>query len=127
MKGNISVLLVDDDRDMLETQADILEASGFDVDTAAHGEEAEKKFRSRTYDVAVVDIMLPGIKGVELVRKLKPAYPGTCFLLVTGYAGTQLAQNAVAEKSVQVLYKPIDPDKFIAAIRQLATTGKDCK
>ncbi len=125
MKRNISVLLTDDDPGLLETLADILEVSGFDVDIAAHGKDAEEKFRTRTYDVAAIDIMLPDINGVELVRKLKPAYPDARFIMMTAYPDTEFARNAEADTEVRVMHKPIDPDDLMAVIRELAGAGKD--
>jgi DNA-binding response OmpR family regulator len=90
MEPEGSVLLVDDNTSMLETLRDILEISGFQVDTSVDAEDAAGKFQTNNYDVAVVDVVLPRMNGVDLVRKLKPSYPNTSFVIFTAYTDSRL-------------------------------------
>ncbi len=119
MEKNSRVLLVDDNLGMLETLSDILESHGLKVDTATNGQEATQKFQVQSYDVAVVDIVLPGISGLELIRKLRPDHPDTRFIVITAYTDTKLAREAHEENVVGVLYKPLDPDKLVTMVKGL--------
>ncbi len=117
MKGRL--LLIDDNPGMLETLSDILTSYGLEVDTAATSQEAINQFKSHSYNVAVVDIILPGINGVELIRRLKPEYPDTDFLVITAYTDSDLALQARDEQAVGILYKPVDPDQLVSMVRNL--------
>ena len=72
---NINVLIVDDDRDFAESLAMVLDGRGYQVDTVHSGEGAIRKFREKDFDIAFIDVKLPGKNGVESfmeIRKIKP-------------------------------------------------------
>jgi YesN/AraC family two-component response regulator len=122
MTDKTRVLIVDDNLGMLETLGDILTVSGFDVGTACDGQSAITMFMVRPYDVAVVDIIMPGMNGLDLIRRLKPDYPEAKFIVLTAYSNTPLAKEA--EQVAAVLYKPADPDRIISLIREISA-GSD--
>jgi len=123
MNEQFRVLLVDDNLGMLETMADILNASGLNVDTANDGPSAIAMFKTRPYDAAVVDIIMPGMNGIELIKRLKPDFPNTRFIVLTAYSNTPLAMEA--EQIAAVLHKPVDPGHLIRLIRELQPAATD--
>ncbi len=113
------VLIVDDNAGMLETLADIVEAAGYSVDTAPDGRTALGRMAEADYDIAVFDIVLPDINGIELVRSTRPEHPKTKYVIITAYTNTDLVERVRSEPVVEILYKPLAPDRLLAALRQL--------
>ena len=112
------ILLVDDDAAIRSTMQAILEDEGFLVDSASTGKEAIEKTKQKTYDVALLDIRLPDMEGIELLHLMKDDLPRTRKIMVTGYPSMQNAVDAVNERADAYLIKPVDPDKLLATIRQ---------
>ena len=115
------VLLVDDNVGMLETLSDIISTSGIDVDTAPDGARALALMEKNAYDIAVFDIVLPDIDGVDLVRRTQPRYPNTKFVIITAYTNSELTDRARAEPVSEILFKPIEPSRLIQVLRRLAS------
>jgi DNA-binding NtrC family response regulator len=114
--GSMRVLIVDDEPSMLLTLAANLELEGFDVDTAATGDEALEKFAERPFDIVMSDIRMPGMNGVELFRRVRALAPSLPVVLMTGFAVEGLVQEAVQEGAFAVLPKPFDIPKAIRAL-----------
>ena len=94
--GNPSLLLVDDDLDVCANMADILaDLGGYHVDVAHDGPSALHLVRQRPYDVALLDLKMPGMDGLTLYRELKQLRSGTVAILVTAYA-SELATDEAA-------------------------------
>ncbi|MHB1558332.1 MAG: response regulator [Isosphaeraceae bacterium] len=103
-----SVLVVDDDVDICANMADILADSGYEVDVAHEGTTALEKVRRRSYDVALLDLRMPGMDGVTLCREIRRICPGVVSMLVTAYAGDETARQAVDAGAWRILSKPVD-------------------
>lgn len=113
-----SVLLVDDDEDICDNMADILTDLGYDVDIAHEGGAALDLVRKRAYDVALLDLKMPGMDGLTLYREIKKVQAGTSAFLLTAYAGASTAQAAVAAGMDRVLAKPVDLPRLLALIAE---------
>ena len=125
MKDPTHVLLVDDNLGMLETLSDILTSYGFEVSTAVDGQEALGKFKQQEFTVAVVDIILPGINGVELIRQLRPAHPDSHFIVITAYTDSELTRQARDEEVAAIMYKPVDPHQLVTKVKELPGVKTD--
>jgi DNA-binding response OmpR family regulator len=119
---NIRVLLVEDNPGLLDTLADILQAAGMEVDTAMDAPAAFGMLEGGRYDVAVVDIILPGPSGVEVIRKFKSSSPATRIIACTAYYDSELLSEAQALGIDQTVHKPADPALLIALVRELAAS-----
>jgi len=104
------ILVVDDDENVRESLRAILSAKGYDVDLAADGKEAIRKTESAAYNVALTDIRLPDMNGVELLTRMKDTVPKMRKIVVTGYPSMQ---NAKADA---YLLKPVDVEKLLTTI-----------
>lgn len=102
-----SILLVDDDRDICENMADILTDLGYRVDVAHEGRTALELARARPYDVALLDLKMPGMDGLTLYREIKKVRAEMVALLITAHAGGSTAEEAVTAGMWQVLPKPV--------------------
>jgi DNA-binding response OmpR family regulator len=124
---NTRVLLVEDNPGLLDTLADILRATGMDVDTALDAPAALSLVADGRYDVAVVDMVLPGPSGVEVIRKFKASSPATRIIVCTAYYDSELLVQAQALGIDRTIHKPADPVMLIGLIKKLvepASGGK---
>lgn len=119
MNRSLRVLVVDDDRHMVRTLADILSAKGFQAEPAFSASEALSKAAAAAYDCALVDIRLPGFDGVELLKGLNEKAPGLPVVLMTAYTRDERVQEGIREGAVTVLTKPFDIRPLLDFLKQL--------
>jgi len=115
------VLLVDDEPDFLEVMAERMEARGMNVVTAASAEEALKRITAESFDAVVLDFMMPGMDGIETLRKLKDDRPELQIILLTGYATVEKSVEAMKLGAMDFMEKPADMEKLTAKIKQAQT------
>lgn len=102
------VLVVDDEEDTCRNLSDILADLGYRADYACDGPTALELVRRTPYDVALLDLKMPGMDGLTLYREIKKLRAGTVALLVTAYAGGATADEALGAGAWKVLPKPVD-------------------
>jgi DNA-binding NtrC family response regulator len=112
------ILVVDDDDTIRATMKAILEDEGYEVDLAASGKEGIQKAKETSYNIALLDIRLPDMEGVELLKLMKPAEPRTRKIMVTGYPSTQNAIEALNKNADAYLIKPVDIEKLLSTIKE---------
>ncbi|TFH23632.1 response regulator [Candidatus Bathyarchaeota archaeon] len=118
MNNEIRILIVDDDDTIRSTMKAILEDEGYEVDLATSGKEGVQKAKETSYNIALLDIRLPDMEGVELLKLMKPAVPRTRKLMVTGYPSTQNAIEALNKNADAYLIKPVDIEKLLSTIKE---------
>lgn len=116
IKGNI--LIVDDEPDMLETCSDILRAQGYQVQTCVESIKALDMLASFEPEVMMVDLMMPKMGGMELMREVRKQNPDISIIIFTGYPTIESAVNAVREGAVDYLVKPFLANQFIGLIEK---------
>jgi len=112
------ILVVDDDENIRNTMKTILEDEGYIVDLAATGSEAIQKTKQTAYNIALLDIRLPDMEGVELLKLIKDTVPRTRKIMVTGYPSMQNAISALNKSADAYLIKPIDIENFLNIIKE---------
>ena len=117
MDKHARILIVDDDESVRDTTKAILESEGYIVDYAATGKEAIEKAQEATYNLALLDIRLPDVDGVELLKLMKNSVPRTRKIMVTGYPTMQNAISALNKNADAYLVKPIDMEKLLKLIK----------
>jgi DNA-binding NtrC family response regulator len=118
LNNETKILIVDDDDTIRSTMKAILEDEGYKVDLAASGKEGIQKAKETSYNIALLDIRLPDIEGVELLKLMKPAEPRTRKIMVTGYPSTQNAIEALNKNADAYLIKPVDIEKLLSTIKE---------
>lgn len=118
MGNSARILVVDDDENIRKTLSAILKNEGYTVDVAQSGSEAIQKTKAAAYNVALIDIRLPDIEGIELLSKIKDSVPKTRKIIVTGYPTLRNAVAAVNQKADTYLMKPVDIEKLLETIRE---------
>ncbi len=115
---NVRVLLVEDDEDNRELMAEVLEAAGCEVTTAATGAAGLAALRALPVDVVITDVGMPGMGGLELARAVKGIAPTVPVVVVTGWAGRDDIARARGKEVDLVLVKPVDPEALVGAIKE---------
>jgi DNA-binding NtrC family response regulator len=114
-----AILLIDDEELIRATLAEFLAGEGFPVTACASGEEALEKAASQRFDLALCDVQLPGIDGLEVLDRLQQLSPETFVLLITAYATVESAVEAFKRGAQDYLMKPILLDEVLGKIRRL--------
>ena len=117
MEDRAKILIVDDDEAIIETMKAILEDEGYIVDTALTGGEAIKKTQKEAFNIVLLDIRLPDIEGVEVLKLLKDTVPRTRKIMITGYPSMQNAIDALNKNADAYLIKPINIESFLETVR----------
>lgn len=121
----MDVLLVDDEEELASALAERLNMRGIDTDWVTTGDEALQKVASKHYDLAVLDMKMPNISGLELKAQLQARVPGLQFIFVTGY-GSEKDFEQVACQSGEACYlvKPVDIKLLIQRMHELTSASE---
>ncbi len=119
------ILIVEDEDVTRETLAAILREKKYKVITAQDGYEAIANLQSTFIDVAIIDIKLPGINGVETYKIIKKKYPEIKGIMITAYALSSYIKNALESGAVSCLFKPFDVDELLLLIKDLCHEEKN--
>jgi CheY-like chemotaxis protein len=114
MTDSGKMLIVDDDRDMAESIADLVEIRGYEADLAASGPEAIAKFQECDYDMAFMDVRMPGMNGIECLLEILKLKPNAKVVMMTAYSVEQLLNKALMNGAAGILYKPFELSEFLA-------------
>ena len=112
------ILIVDDEPIVRESIRDWLKDAGYQVVTAASGEEALELVEQQDFGVMVVDIRLPGKTGISVLKEVKALKPEIKSIVITAYSTADLAAEAAKLGAVDFLIKPIAPDELERVIRE---------
>lgn len=113
-----SILVVDDDVDTCKNLFDILTDLGYHVAVAHSGPSALELVRRRRFDVALLDLKMPGMDGLELYQAIRRLRADTVALIVTAYAGGNTAEEALAAGAWRLLPKPVDFPRLLGLVDQ---------
>jgi DNA-binding NtrC family response regulator len=109
---NFNVLLVDDELEFLETLVKRLTKRGLNISTAKSGEDALKIIGGKGIDVAVLDVRMPGMDGIQTLRKIKKIEPLMEVIMLTGHASVEVAIQGMELGAFDYLMKPADIDEL---------------
>ncbi len=112
------ILIVDDDENIRKVLQTILEDEGYTVDTAETGQGALQKTEKSFYNLALIDVRLPDIEGIELLTRFRENKPKMRKIIVTGYPTLQNAVSAVNKGADAYIMKPFDVDKILLTIKE---------
>ena len=118
--SGLKVLLVDDEEEFVSALAERLRLRGFDVETAGRGEDALRVMETRLPDVVVMDLMMPGLGGMETLRRIKAKHSGLGVILLTGHGGAKEGEEGVRSGAFDYLMKPLNIGELIDKIREAA-------
>ncbi len=105
------VLIVDDERNIRLTLQGALEAIGLEVEAVMQGEEALQKLTEKNYDVMILDLRLPGMDGLAVLRQVADRFSETKVIIITAYGTVEAVVEAMKLGAVDFLQKPFEPQE----------------
>ncbi len=112
----IRVLIVDDEEEFVKPLKERLELREMDVSTATSGEEALEKIKQLNYDVIILDIVMPGMDGIDALEMIKRDKPLTEVIMLTGHATVESAIEGMKQGAFDYLMKPTKTDDLIGKV-----------
>src|ERR687886_800079 len=112
-----SVLIVDDERGIRETLRAVLEDEGFEVETAASGEECLKMVERRSFGCVLLDVWLPGIDGLETLARMKDRGTDASVVMISGHGTIETAVRATKLGAFDFIEKPLSIEKTVLTVR----------
>ncbi len=119
MCSSRTILVVDDDPNLRETLALILQQAGYQVAVADSAEAALKCLRTSDYALAFLDVKMPGRDGLSILPEIRRLYPGLPVLILSAYDPTDSERHIWERNASGFLTKPVEPTKILAEIRTL--------
>lgn len=125
--GNRKILIIDDEPTIADTLSVIFSSSGYDSRAVYSAEQALEMLEEWRPDLAIIDVVLPGMNGIEFAIFVKASYPGCQFLLFSGQPGTSnLLEEAKSKGHLfDILAKPLHPTLMLATVAQMLTPCQD--
>jgi DNA-binding response OmpR family regulator len=114
-----TILIVDDEENLRKTLSRILSKAGYSVTTASSGEEGLSLLQAGAFDMAFIDLLMPGIGGVELLGEIREIYPDMPVLILTAHATLETAIEAVRKGARDYLMKPADPQLILDRVKDI--------
>lgn len=120
------VLLVDDEIELVSALGERLVIRGIEAEWVGTGEEALQKVAREAFDLAVLDMKMPGIAGLALKERLQAQDPHLKFIFLTGYGSEEVFEDIRRDYAGNVfLIKPVDIDELMGAMRAVMTAAKE--
>jgi DNA-binding NtrC family response regulator len=119
MKEKVNILVVDDEEIVRESLVEWLREEGYNAEAAEDGFKALEKLKERNWDIALVDLKMPKMDGLELLEKIKQESPDTQVIIFTAYATVHTAVQAIKKGAYDYLVKPLDPEEVSLLIERL--------
>lgn len=117
-KLEASVLVVDDEEQFLKAFSQRLQGRGMKVDTATSGEEAVKRVKGKEFDAVILDLVMPGMGGIETLKRIKSENPDLQIIMLTGHGTVEKSVEAMKLGVVDFIEKPADMGKILDKIAE---------
>ena len=112
------VLIVDDEKEFTESLAERLSIRGYYVDWCFTGQDAVDKLKSYNFDVIILDVVMPGMDGIEALREIKRVKPLTEVIMLTGHATVETAIDGMKLGAFDYLMKPCEASELVDKIEK---------
>ncbi|MDP3430533.1 MAG: response regulator [Desulfomicrobium sp.] len=119
-----SILLIDDETQFVVTMAKRLRKRGFVVAEAGGGLEGLRKLEAGTVDVVVLDVGMPDMDGIQVLREIKMRFPNIPVLVLTGHADMEVAISGMAMGAFDYLMKPLELEILVGKIREACSRNR---
>ncbi|MEK7867093.1 MAG: sigma-54 dependent transcriptional regulator [Planctomycetota bacterium] len=111
------ILVADDEKSIRQSMDTVLQYEGHDVKSASSGTEALDLLQKLEFDVAFLDIKMPGMEGIEVLQKARPTCPDTVFVIISAHGTVQTAVEATRQGAFEFIEKPLDRERLLLVLR----------
>ena len=118
MTNNGNILWVDDEIELLKAHILFLEKKGYDVTTVSNGADAIDQCHQHTFDLIMLDEMMPGLSGLETLQQIKDISPATPVVMVTKSEEENIMEQAIGSKIADYLIKPVNPSQILLSLKK---------
>lgn len=112
------ILIVDDDPQVLSGLDLMLSSNGYETDTAGGGARALEMVRTISFDAVLLDVIMQGMDGIEVLREIRRLAPQTAVMLISGYAESDRVLEALHTGASDYIVKPCEEDELVARVEQ---------
>jgi two-component system, NtrC family, response regulator HydG len=123
MKRSLRILVVDDDIDNAQSLAELFDIEGHDAMVVHSGEAAIAAHMTQHFDLAFMDVMMPGLNGVESFLRIREMRPNAKVFMMTGYSVEELLKQAVEQGALGVFNKPMDIEAILKMVNDVGSNG----
>ena len=116
---NKKILIIDDEKNIRLTLKSCLDEEGFEIDIAINGEEALKKILSNNYDLVLLDLKMPGIDGMEVLKEIRKKGNEVNVIIMTAYGTVEKAVEAMKLGAIDFLGKPFTPEEIRKIVKSV--------
>jgi len=110
------ILLVDDERTMVKYLSKRLIKKGFSISSAYNGMDALMQVKASEFDVVLLDVLMPGMNGIETLKEIKKIKPATQVIMLTGHASVEAGIEGMKAGAFNYIMKPFDPNELVTEI-----------
>jgi len=125
LNEKIKVIIIEDDESIIKSLKEILTSEGYEVDTATDGKEGIKKCKVNLFDLALLDIKLPGMNGTKVLEILHKEFPEMIKIMITGYPSLENAVASLKEGADAYLMKPVNPSILLKVMKEKISERSD--
>ncbi len=122
--NKIKILLIDDESEFTSTLAERLEIRGYDAKTTDSGEVGVELIQNENFDIAILDLMMPGMSGLETLRQIKIINTALPVILLTGHGSTKEGVEGMRIGAADYLMKPLDINDLMEKINETLNTSE---
>ncbi|MFC2157641.1 sigma-54-dependent transcriptional regulator [Acidobacteriota bacterium] len=113
-----TIHVIDDEPIIHEVLGELLASEGFEVELSSNGEEALEKHSSEKYDLILLDLLMPGMNGIEVLQKFKQRDPNCVIIIITAYASVESAISAMKMGAYDYIQKPFKHDELLLTVQR---------
>jgi len=119
------ILLVDDEKDILELFGEALEQEGYSVATAGNGNEGIERFKGDIFDIVLSDLNMPGISGLGFLKEIKRLDSKVPFIIITAYGSIETTIKALKDGAFDYITKPVDMEEIVPILKKAVRLKKE--
>ena len=119
MEPKVNILIVDDEEIVRESLANWLEEDGYEVEAVENGARALERLPAKDWNLAMVDLKMPGMDGIQLMDEIRKVRPDTIVIIMTAYATVDTAVQAMKKGAYDYIVKPFNPEDLSITIRKI--------
>lgn len=120
----LRVLFVDDEEDLVSTVVERLQLRGIDATGAVRGQQALTLIEQQPFDAVLLDVRMPGLGGLEVIKQIKQGHPDLEVILLSGHGAREDVETGRRLGAFDYLQKPVDLEDVIAVLHRAATKGE---